>query len=93
MRNTEFNTGDVKRVCETKLRIEFRDGKEFNGWYIYNDCKVTRITVPKGKKFIPPKTYGSMARQLKLNSGQFDRLLACPLTKDAYELHLAQLGA
>lgn len=86
MDNTTYDTADVKRVCEAKLKIEFRTGgKEFNGWYYLNDKKVCRITVPKGKKFIPPKTYKSMAMQLKLLSGEFDQMLACPLTRAAYD--------
>jgi hypothetical protein len=43
------------------------------------------LTVPKGRKGIPRKTYSSMAKQLGLTVGDFDRLLECPLTKDEYE--------
>jgi len=85
MENTKYNTADVKKCCEVKLNIEFRDSKEFNGWFWLDDKKVTRITVPKGRKFIPPKTYGSMARQLRLTVNEFDDLLDCPLNKANYE--------
>ena len=85
MKNTSFNTNDIKKCCENKLQIEFRKAKEFNGWFRLEGIKIARITVPKGKKFIPPKTYKSMANQLKLNVNQFDDLLECPLKKDGYE--------
>ena len=85
MKNTKFNSHDVKSCCEKKLKIEFRATKEFNGWYLLNDKKVVRITVPQGRKFLPPKTYKSMANQLKLDTHQFDNLLECPLDKKGFD--------
>lgn len=85
MKNAKFNTKDVKDVCEKKLHIEFRDGGEFNGWFWLDGKKAKRITVPKGRKPIPPKTYQSMARQLGLQVGQFDSLLECPLKLKEYK--------
>lgn len=85
MKNMKFSTADVKRRCEKKLDIEFRSGKEFNGWFILNGLKVARLTVPKGKKPIPPKTYQSMASQLKIAVTEFDELLECPLGREEYE--------
>jgi len=84
MRNTDFDTNNVKHCCENKLRISFRGGKEFNGWVTINNKKFARITVPMGRKDIPPKTYKWMARQLKLTTEQFDELLECPLNWDEY---------
>ena len=85
MRNSEFQTNHVKKVCEDKLHIRFRDAGEYNGWFILDGRKVARITVPKGRKFIPQGTYGNMARQLKLTVSQFDELLDCPLKKPRFE--------
>lgn len=85
MKNNTFSTADVKRCCEKKLDIEFRSGKEFNGWFILNGLKVARLTVPKGRKPIPPKTYQSMAAQLKISVTEFDDLLECPLGRNEYE--------
>lgn len=85
MKNTKYNTADVKKCCEVKLDIKFRDRKEFNGWFWLDDRKAARITIPKGRKFIPPKTYRSMAVQLRLTISEFDDLLDCPLNKVNYE--------
>jgi len=85
MKNTNFHTKDVKTICENKLDIEFRSGKEFNGWFRLDGKKVARITVPKGRKPIPKKTYKSMAMQLKLLVNEFDDLLECPISKEKYE--------
>lgn len=85
MQNTSFSAHDIKKCCEKKLKIDFRTGKEFNGWYYLDEKKIARITVPKGRKFIPSKTYKSMAKQLKLNVNQFDELLECTLMRDEYE--------
>ena len=85
MKNTSFDTHKVKKCCESKLNIDFRQGKEFNGWYYLGDKKTARITVPKGRNPIPPKTYKSMAKQLKLNVEQFDELLECILMQDGYD--------
>jgi len=85
MKNANFHTRDVKNICEQKLNIEFRSGKEYNGWYMQNSKKVARITVPKGRKPIHRKTYKSMAMQLKLKVNEFDDLLECPLDKEKYD--------
>ncbi|MEW6265561.1 MAG: hypothetical protein AB1641_21010 [Thermodesulfobacteriota bacterium] len=85
MRNADYHTADVKRICENKLKIAFRHGHEFNGWFELNGIKMARITIPKGRKPIPPKTYKSMSMQLKLTVEQFDRLLECPLSLDQYQ--------
>ncbi|WP_304022746.1 hypothetical protein [Desulfovibrio piger] len=84
MKNDVYNTLRVKTVCENKLNIVFRDGSEFNRWFIYEGRKIARITVPHGRKPIPPKTYKSMAQQLKLPIEDFDELLDCPLKYDDY---------
>ena len=84
MKNTAFDTNDVKHCCENKLRVPFRGGKEFNGWVTINNKKFARITVPMGRKDIPPKTYKLMAKQLKLTTEQFDSLLECLLNWEQY---------
>lgn len=90
MKNAKFHTRDVKRTCEHKLRIEFRSGKEYNGWFLLNGKKAARITIPKGRKPIPPKTYKSMATQLRLTVQQFDQLLECPLTEEQFTQILSE---
>ena len=32
MDNDKYNSQDIKKVCENKLGLEFRSGKEFNAW-------------------------------------------------------------
>ncbi len=91
MKNSNYHTLDIKHCCEKKLKIEFRSGKEFNGWFIYNQLKVVRITIPKGKKPIPPKTYKSMACQLKLTIEQFDELLICTMNYENYTNIIANI--
>ncbi len=85
MDNNKYNTNDIKRICENKLKIVFRDGSEFNGWFWFEGRKIYRITVPKGRKDIPPKTYKSMATQLGLEVNQFDNMLECTLLLIHYE--------
>lgn len=85
MKNSKFHTNDVKSKCESKLKIKHRKGKELNGWFVLDGKKTARITIPKGRKPIPPKTYKSMALQLKLTTAEFDNLLECPLTLRDYK--------
>lgn len=85
MDNNKYNSQDIKKICEDKLGLEFRSGKEFNAWYRFENKKVARITVPKGRKFLPRGTYKSMAKQLKLQVQQFDNLLECPLNQEDYK--------
>jgi hypothetical protein len=94
MKNTSYNTLDVKKCCEkkSKLNISFKAGKEYNGWFIKDEKKICRVTVPRGRKKIGPFLYGSMAKQLKLTTRQFDDLLDCPLKKHGYERILNKQG-
>jgi hypothetical protein len=85
VKNADFNTRHVKSCCEKKLGITFRSGGEFNGWYRLEGKKAARITIPKGRKPIPEKTYKSMAMQLRLRVSEFDALLECPLSNDEYQ--------
>ncbi len=85
MDNKKYHTLDVKKCCQSKLGIAFRSGNEFNGWFELEGYKMARITVPKGRKPIPPKTYKAMASQLKLSVKEFDQLLQCPLSYDIYK--------
>lgn len=92
MKNSKFDTLDVKTRCENKLDIVFKSSGELNGWYLLGEKRVARITVPHGRKFIPPKTYKSMATQLKLSVDDFDALLECPLTGAKYEEKIQALA-
>lgn len=92
MLNSDFSTQQVKNVCERKLNIVFRCNKECNGWFEYEGKKISRITVPKGRKPIPAKTYKSMAKQLKLSVEDMDNLLACPLNLEKYLAILESQG-
>ena len=85
-----MDTHRIRQVCENKLSIGFREGKHFSGWFSLNGRRVARITIPKGRKEVPPGTYGSMARQLKLSKPQFGDLLACPLKRPGYEAILRE---
>ena len=85
MKHAQFNTYDVKQRCEGKLDIAFKGTHELNGWFKLENKKIARITISHGRKFIPPKTYKSMAMQLKLTTEEFDDLLECPLDRQRYE--------
>ena len=69
------------------LKIEFRRpmrAPHYQGWFYLNGQKAYRLTVAKGRKPIPRKTYKSMAEQLGLSIKDFDELLDCPLTLEGY---------
>ena len=85
MKNSKFDTMEVKRTCQSKAKVKFRKGgKEQNGPVYLGKVRVARVTVPKGRKPIPIKTYKAMARQLKLDISEFDDFLECPLTTGEY---------
>lgn len=84
MTRAQHDSADLKRRCEGKLGIVFRDGKEFNGWFIHNGKKICRITVPKERKPLKPGTFGNMARQLNISAGQLDDLVQCPFGLAGY---------
>lgn len=84
MSRAQHDCSDVKAQCERKLAVSFREGKEYNGWYLHDGKKIRRVTVPKGRKPLKPGTYANMARQLALTSRQLDDLLDCPLNLQGY---------
>lgn len=85
MNHARYHSGDVAKVCKAKLGAQFRKGgKELNADVFHDGRKVARITVPKGKKSLPPKTYSRMAQGLHLSTGQFDALMDCSLGPQGY---------
>jgi hypothetical protein len=86
MKNQKFNNFRIKKICESKLDIDFKKGaKELSGWFKKDDKKVNRITIPKGRENPKRGTYKSMATQLDLKVSEFDELLECPLDRKGYE--------
>ena len=86
MKNQKFSNFKIKKICESKLDIDFRTGtKELSGWFKKDDKKVNRITIPKGRENPKRGTYKSMATQLDLKVSEFDELLECPLDRKGYE--------
>lgn len=85
MLNNKFNTSDIIKICQKKAEIiERRDNKHIIIWVGINGIKVSRVTIPHGKKILPPKTYKSIAENLKLSVSEFDSFLDCSLSKENY---------
>ena len=78
MSGVDYDSLKIKNNCENKLGIRFvkSRGKELKGWFCYEERKL-RISVPKGRKDIHPKTYRSMANGLGLYEIEFDRMNDC----------------
>jgi hypothetical protein len=90
MKAARFDSDQIMRCCTRKLRIEFRQGPECNGWFLLDGLKACRITVPHGRKPVPPGTFGSMARQLHLAPAEFALLLDCTTSLPEYAALLRQ---
>jgi hypothetical protein len=52
----------------------------------------TRVSHQSGGGDIGDSLLGAMARQVKLGRRDFDQLIDCPLSREAYEAKLAQAG-
>ena len=87
MSGYDYVCSKIKRSCENKLGIKFRPSrsKEINGWFMINKTKITRITIPKGRRRVGKGLFNVMAKQLKLSKQQFRDLIDCPLTRRDYE--------
>ena len=81
-------SSEVRRAIERKLSPScFRGGKELNYWLELDGKKVTRVTVTKSNDELRAGTQASIRNQLRLSRGQFDDLVACPMSgADYYEL-------
>lgn len=84
MKNSQFTTLNAVKACEGKLGIKFRSGGELNGWFIHEGRRIARVTIPKGRKGFPPKTYKCIAQQLKLSVENLDGLLECSFGHQDY---------
>ncbi|MDT8390549.1 MAG: hypothetical protein RRC34_08585 [Lentisphaeria bacterium] len=85
MSNGKFNSDDIKAKCETKGDVSFRSGKHFVGYVLGKGGeKVSRVTIPKGRKPVPPKTFKDIAGGMLLDVGQMTEFVACSLKKPAY---------
>ena len=80
-----FKKQEIQRVIQNKLGLKPRVGKENNAYYKIEDKEVLRITYPKGKGDLHPKTQKSIRRQLALNGDDFADLIKCPLSAKDYE--------
>lgn len=93
MKNNQYHSEDVKNKCENKLGFHFRKskGKELNGKLPTYEQFFLRVTVPKGKKNLHPKTYKTIAKQLYLETAQLDALLDCPFKKEDFYKNLDRI--
>jgi hypothetical protein len=92
MGRAQSNTQQLRDRCEQKLGIQFRSGKEQNGWFVHNGRRIARVTIPLGRKPLLGGTFSSMARQLYLTSAQLDDLIDCPLGLTEYLAELQKRG-
>lgn len=84
MKNTQHNTYHIREILSHKLGIRFEATKETNGAFYRDGIKIFKVSVPKGRKFLPEGTYAAISRQLKISIAQFDALLDCPLKLEDY---------
>ncbi len=74
-----ITTTDTRRAFETKNGVQFRSGKELNGWIYHDGMRIARITVSKGNKDIPKGTHRSMARSLGISETQLTEYVQCKI--------------
>lgn len=68
---------------------------DHNYFHYYSKAgKKTRVftKTSHGSREIDDSLLGCMARQVKLTRSDFDRLIDCPLDRDAYETKLIEQG-
>ena len=80
-----YRTHDVLKILETKLQMEIRSGKHNTCWYYLVGKKALRTTIPHGRQPFKSGTQRAVMRQLMLTPDQFEDLMQCPLTSEAYE--------
>jgi len=88
----QSNTLDLRKQCENKLGIDFREGKDPSGWFKFGGKDTCRITIPGGRKPLKAGTFGNMARQLNISAAKLEELLDCPLDLAGYIAELRKRG-
>lgn len=89
-----FKIRAVIKFLENKLGINFRGGKELNGWYYVEGKKVLRVTVPKGHggAELRPRTAIRVMNNLKTSKTEFRSLYECPMTGTDFEQKIRGMG-
>ncbi len=80
-----FKKQEVQHAIENKLGLKPRVGKENNVHLKIGENYFIRITYPKGKGDLHPKTVHSIRRQTELGWDDFTDLIKCPLSAKEYE--------
>jgi hypothetical protein len=79
-----FNIKKVSEAIHNKVRPE-GTGREDTGYYCLDGKKQLRVTIPRGRGDIHPKTCTSIKNQLHLRTDEFRDLVSCRLTDTGFE--------
>lgn len=85
MARLNFSPKDITAALESKLRVDFRNGKERNGWFILDGKKIIRFTIPHVHSTWGKGTVGDVRRKSRLDQQQFKDLVECPLSLTEFE--------
>jgi hypothetical protein len=75
---------DLQNAIEKKLGLKPEIGKENNVYIEFEGFERIRVTYPKGRGDIHPKTAAFIRKQMKLGWDDFIDLVKCPLTTTEY---------
>jgi hypothetical protein len=76
---------DVRRAIEAKSGGIRKTAKEENLRIYVDGKRIGRVTVPKGRGALHPRTAGKIRDQLKLTADDFSDFVRCPMTGADYE--------
>ena len=90
-----FKAKMVIDCLEQKLGIDFRQGREQNGWYCIGQDKILRVTVPKehggGHDSLTKGVARKVINQLRLTNYEFLDLYNCPMSGADYRKKIDDL--
>ncbi len=87
---TRHTKQDVRRAVERKSGGIRKSRKEVNLRLYLDEKRVGRVTVPKGRGPLHPRTAAKIRDQLKLTRDEFLEFVKCDLTGPGYEHRLRE---
>lgn len=91
MSETLFNKFTIYNALKSKLKINFKPGRELSGWYCLDGVKRFKFRVPRGRGKISRGFQNQIEDTSRLNNDDFEDLIRCPLTGPKYDSKMKEL--
>lgn len=80
-----FDKKKVYNALKNKLNIDFKPGRELNGWYFLDGKKTLKFKAQRGRGTLSIGFQKQIESKSRLSNDDFELLIKCPLTGPNYD--------